>query len=371
MSETLDRLRELYNASLQERRDAYKRKGVSISAYQQMAELREVRALRPEYAKIHTHLLQDAITRLDRAYRAFFRRVKAGEKPGFPRFKGRGRYNTFTFKDAINHNGVRLLAGGKRVRLAGIGKVKIKLHRPTEGTIKQASITLGSDGHWYIGFVCDGVQPKPLPSTGRSVGIDVGISKFAALSNGAMVANPRPYETAQRRLVKAQRRVSRRRRGSGRRRKAVVLLARQHDRVRRARLDFHHKVALDLVRGNDQVYVESLNVKGLAQMSLSKQVHDAGWAQFFTILEGKAESAGREFYAVNPRGTSQECSRCHAEVRKKLSVREHRCPYCGLVEDRDINAAKNVKRRGQRLQGGAAARLADDLRSPFLAVCGR
>jgi putative transposase len=371
MRTTLYRLRELYNAALQERRDAYRKEDRTISGYEQMAELREVRELRPEYAIIHTHLLQDVITRLDRAYRAFFRRVKAGEKPGFPRFKGRGQYNTFTFKDAVNHNGVRLLAAGKRVKLASIGNVKVKLHRPIEGTIKQASVTLNGDGHWYISFVCDGIQPKPLPATGQSVGVDVGITTFAALSNGTMVANPRPYETAQRSLVKAQRRVSRRSRGSKRRRKAVVLLAKQHDRVRRVRLDFHHKTALDLVRRFDSISVEKLNVKGLAQMRLAKQVHDSGWAQFATILASKAESAGREFFAVDPRGTSQECSVCGATVRKSLGVRVHHCPKCGLVEDRDINAAKNVHWRGQRLRGGVVDGLAEDPRSPDLAVCGR
>jgi putative transposase len=371
MRTTLYRLRELYNAALQERRDAYRKEDRTISGYEQMAELREVRELRPEYAIIHTHLLQDVITRLDRAYRAFFRRVKAGEKPGFPRFKGRGQYNTFTFKDAVNHNGVRLLAAGTRVKLASIGNVKVKLHRPIEGTIKQASVTLNGDGHWYISFVCDGIQPKPLPATGQSVGVDVGITTFAALSNGTMVANPRPYETAQRSLVKAQRRVSRRSRGSKRRRKAVVLLAKQHDRVRRVRLDFHHKTALDLVRRFDSISVEKLNVKGLAQMRLAKQVHDSGWAQFATILASKAESAGREFFAVDPRGTSQECSVCGATVRKSLGVRVHHCPKCGLVEDRDINAAKNVHWRGQRLRGGVVDGLAEDPRSPDLAVCGR
>jgi putative transposase len=358
MRTTLYRLRELYNAALQERRDAYRKQGRTVSGYQQMAELREVRELRPEYATIHTHLLQDVITRLDRAYQAFFRRVKAGEKPGFPRFKGRGRYNTFTFKDAVNHNGVRLLAAGKRVKLTGIGNVKIKLHRPTEGTIKQASVTLSGDGHWYIAFVCDSVPAEPLFATGQSVGVDVGITTFAALSDGTMVANPRPYETAQRNLVKAQRRVSRRRRGSKRRRKAVVLLAKQHDRVRRIRLDFHHKTALDLVRRFDSISVEKLNIKGLAQMRLAKQVHDAGWGQFATILASKAVSAGREFFAVDPRGTSQECSRCGATVRKSLSVRIHHCPKCGLVEDRDTNAAKNVQWRGQRLRGGVVDGLA-------------
>lgn len=360
---TMGILCELYNAALQERRDAY-RHGKPLSAYGQMAELREVRELRPDVAEIHVHLLQDAITRLDRAYRAFFRRLKTGKKPGFPRFKGRGRYRMFTFKDAANHNGVRLLAGGKRVKLTGIGNVKIKLHRPIDGCIKQASVTLSGDGHWYIAFTCDDVPEKPLAATGGSVGIDLGITRFASLSDGSMVDNPRPYQASQREIATAQRRVSRRKRGSKRRRKAIALLAKQYDRVRRVRLDFHHKVALDVVRRFDRIAVENLNIQGLARMRLAKQVHDVGWAQFIAILRAKAECAGRKFVAVDPRGTSQECSGCGAVVRKSLGVRVHVCLHCGLVEDRDVNAAKNVQARGHRVRGGLSSGRPVEPRSP-------
>ena len=368
LRETLERLRELYNAALQHRRDAYRKSGATVSAYDQMRELAGVREVRPEYASIHTHLLQDAITRLDRAYRAFFRRVKAGEPPGFPRFKGRGRYRTFTFKDAANHNGVRLLAGGKRVKLAGIGNVKVKLHRPVGGRIKQASVSLDGDGHWYIAFACADVPARPLPPLDTSVGIDVGITTFAALSDGTMVDNPRPYEMAQRSLATAQRRASRRKRGSKRRRKAVELLAKQSARVQRVRLDFHHKTAHAIVQRFGSIAVEDLNVKGLARMRLAKQVHDAGWAQFTTILANKAESAGREFYRVDPRGTSQECSGCQERVPKGLRVRVHACPHCGLVLDRDVNAAVNVQARGHRVRGGASRKRPVESRSPFLAT---
>jgi len=366
---TLWLLRELYNAALQHRSDVYRRTGETVSAYSQMRELAGIREVRPEFEKIHTHLLQDAITRLDRAFSVFFRRCKAGEKPGYPRFKGRDRYRTFTFKDASHNNGVRLAAGGKRVKLSGVGNVKLKMHRPVEGRIKQASVTLSGDGHWYVAFACDGVQPKPLPATGASIGVDVGITTFAALSNGEMVANPRPYETAQRVLGKAQRVVSRRKRGSHRRRKALGRLAKRNNKVACVRRDFHHKTALNLVRRFDVIAVENLNVKGLAQMALAKQVHDAGWAQFSAILADKAASAGRELVAVDPRGTSQECSGCGAEVRKDLSVRVHECPACGLVVDRDVNAARNILRRGQRRRGGLNESV--EPRSPLLAVRGR
>jgi len=364
---TLGLLRELYNAALQERRDAYRATGKSPSGYDQQKALRDVRALRPEFADVHTHLLQDALTRLDRAFHAFFRRVKAGATPGYPRFKGRDRYRTFTFKDAANGNGAKLVAGGKRLRLAGIGNVKVQLHRPYEGRLKQVSVTLDGDGHWYAALVCDDVPAKPLPATGRDVGVDVGITTFAALSDGGMVENPRPLETARVALLRAQRRVSRRKRGSTRRRKAAVVLARKHARVGNARKDFHHKVARDLVRRYDRIAVEDLNVKGLAGGMLARPVHDAAWAQFTTILAAKAEEAGRELVRVDPRGTSQVCSACGCEVRKALAVRIHRCPHCGYVADRDTNAARNIHRLGHSRRGGARNAAADDPRSPLLA----
>jgi len=363
-------LRELYNAGLQERIAAY-RSGRKISCYSQQAELREVRVVRPEFAAVHVHLLQDAITRLDGAYTGFFRRLKRVERAGFPRFKGRGRYRTFTFKDARNRNGVAICAGGKRVKLTGIGNVKAKLHRPIEGRVKQASVTLSGDGHWYIAFACDDVQSKPLAAAGQSVGIDVGVTTFAALSTGEMVENPRVYETAQRALAVAQRRVARRKRGSRRRRKAVELLAKRHERIKRTRLDFQHKVALDIVRRFDSISVEKLNVAGLARGRLSKQVLDAAWSQFTTILKAKAESAGREFFEVDPRGTSQRCSGCDTVVPKGLGVRVHDCPNCGLIEDRDVNAANNIKRLGQSRRGGLIDGSPEDPRSRDPADCGK
>jgi putative transposase len=360
---TLDLLRELYNAALQERRDAYRATGRSPSCYTQQKSLLEVRALRPEFADVHTHLLQDALTRLDRAFQAFFRRCKAGEEPGYPRFRGRGRYSTFTFKDATHGNGAKLCAGDKRLSLTGIGKVKIKLHRPYEGRLKQISVTLDSDGHWYAALVCDDVLPKPLPATGREVGIDLGITEFATFSEGSEpIHNPRPLQRAQARVAKAQRRVSRRKRGSHRRRKARLLLAKQHARVRNVRKDFHHKTALDLVRRYDRIVLEDLNVQGLARGMLATQVRDAAWAEFTTILAAKAACAGRELVQVDPRGTSQHCSECGAYVPKTLAVRVHHCPHCGYVADRDLNAARNIHRRGSRRERGVEG-YAEDLRS--------
>jgi putative transposase len=239
--------------------------------------------------------------------------------------------------------------------LSGIGQVKIELHRPLEGTLQQVSVPLDGDGHWYAWMVCRDVPRKVLPGTGQSVGVDVGITTFATLSTGEEVQSPRPYRAAQRRLRTAQQRVARtRNKRSNRRRKAVALVGKQHAKIARVRLDFHHKAASDLVLQFDTIKVEDLHAKGLAAGMLAKHVHDAGWAQFIEILAGKAESAGRELVKVDPRGTSQECSRCGAVVRKSLAVRVHACPECGLVLGRDHNAAVIIEKRpghGRRRRG--------------------
>jgi putative transposase len=371
MFRLLELLRELYNGALQERRDAWVKQHQRVSAYGQMRQLVGIREDRPEFASIHVHLLQDAITRVDRAFAAFFRRCKTHDgKPGYPRFKGRGRYRTFVFKDAANRNGAALVSGGKRVRLAGIGNVRFRQHRPIEGRIKQVSVTLAGDGHWYVAFICDDVPAHPLPPTGRETGVDLGISCFVALADGTKVCNPRPFETVQKRMARSQRRVSRRKSGSQRRRKAVALFAKLHHYVAAVRREFHHNVASALVQGYDCIVVEDLQILGLSRGMLAKQVHDAGWGQFLAILHAKAESAGRENPAVDPTNTSQDCSNCGERVHKDLSVRIHECPYCGYVADRDVNSARNVLQRMGRIRRGEVADvgLLVDPRSPCLAT---
>lgn len=349
----LDMLRHLYNAALQERRDAFRLRGLSIKKGDQEKQLKAIREDDPAYKAIHFHLLQDVTKRLDLAFQSFFRRLRNGEEPGYPRFKGRGRYRTFTFKDVVNRNGAALVSGGKRIRLAGVGNVRVRLHREFEGVVKQVSVTRTGYDHWYVSFVCDDVPAKPLPPTGETVGIDVGISTYAALSNGEMVENPRYRERAGKDVARLQRRVARRKKRSNRRRKAVRLLAKARDCERRRRTDFQHKLAFGIVRRFDVIAVEDLNIKGLAKSKLAKQVNDAAWGAFLSILEDKAESAGREVVRVDPRGTSQECSSCGREVRKSLAIRTHRCPHCGLVLDRDVNAARVIlSRAGQALRGG-------------------
>jgi len=346
LDEQLRLLRSLYNACLEERRTGWHRHGLSITKRAQDAQLKPIRDENPEYKAIHFHALQDVVLRCDRAFRAFFRRVKAGQTPGYPRFKARGQYESFTYKDAHRRSGAAL--NGRHLHLHGVGEVKVKLHRAPEGTVKQVRV-LRRQERWYAQLVCAAVPAKPLPTTGKALGLDMGITTLVATSDGQLHANDRPHERARERLASARRVLAGRRKRSNRRRKAKLLFARTSAKVARQRLDGHHKLALRLVRENDVLCVEDLNIQGLAQMILSRQVHDAGWGQFINILAYKAESAGRELVKVNPRGTSQTCSVCEAVVPKDLSVRVHRCP-CGYVADRDVNAARNVLRLGQSLR---------------------
>jgi putative transposase len=360
--------RTLYNVALEQRITAWQRCHVSITRYQQDAELKAIRAEFPEYGAIHSHVLQDVLARLDTTYHAFFRRLTNGEKPGFPRFQGRDRYHSFTYKEY--GNGARLDNGS--LVLSKIGRIAVRWSRPVEGTIKTVTLSREADG-WHVCFSCAEVSTQPLPLTGLATGIDVGVKVFLVTADGQMVENPRHYRKAERRLQNAQRRVARRKKGSKRRTKAVKLLARKHQQGRRQRTDFHHKTALALVRQYDVLYLEDLQVRNMsrrpapqpqpngnggylhngasAKAGLNKSIHDAGWYAFRLILVCKAAYAGKRVEAVPPAYTTQDCSGCGKRVRKSLSVRTHVCPHCGLILDRDENAARNIQWRGQRLRG--------------------
>jgi putative transposase len=256
--------RELYNAALQERRDAWQRCGISITAASQSAQLPAIKEVRPEYRDVHSQGLQDVLTRLDRAFQAFFRRAKAGETPGYPRFHGANRYNSFTYKQF--GNGAALVNGF--LVLSKIGHVAVRWSRPLAGTPKTGTIRREADG-WYASFSCEGVPIQPLPVTGQETGIDLDLESFATLADGSPIADPRPYRKAERALTRAQRRVSRRMQGNHRRRKAVRLLAKAHQKVRRARRDCQQQVALSLVRHYDAIYYEDFQANMLRNHHLA------------------------------------------------------------------------------------------------------
>jgi putative transposase len=347
LKEVLWRCRTLYNTALEQRITAWQRRRISVSRYEQEAELKAIRAEFPEYAAIHSHILQDVLARLDKTYQAFFRRVQRGEKAGSPRFKGHNRFHSFTFKEY--GNGATLDNGF--LVLSKIGRLAVHWSRPIEGTPKTITISQEADG-WYVAISCADVPIQPLPPTGQETGIDLGIEAFATLSDGARILTLGYYRKAERYLAKCQRRVARRKKGSNRRRKAVCVLAKAHQTVRPQRQDFHHKTALTLVRAYDTIYHEDVQVRNMVRKHhLAKSISDAGWSAFLSILTFKAASAGKRVVAVEPAFTSQTCSGCGVLVSKGLSVRWHRCPDCGMSLHRDHNAARNMHWRGQRLRG--------------------
>jgi putative transposase len=284
---------------------------------------------------------QDVLRRLDKSFAAFFRRLKAGKKAGYPRFRSRFRYDSLTYPSW--GNGCAVHASG-RLYLQGVGDLKVKWHRPLPGdaTIKTTTAKREA-GRWYVCFSVEMTESELLPASDLAIGIDVGLTTFAVLSDGKEMTNPRHFRAAERRLRVAQRKLARRMKRSRRRQKARQELARAHLHVANQRRDFHHKTAHALVMEYGLIGVEELNIMGLAGSMLAKSVHDAGWGQFVSILSDKAAEAGRVLVKVNPAGTTQGCSSCGAHVPKKLSDRWHSCA-CGLSISRDVNAALNILR---------------------------
>jgi putative transposase len=337
----LDRCRELYNAALQERRDAYRMAGVTVTYYAQKRELPGVKDVRPEYRQIGSQVLQDVIQRVEWAFTAFFRRVAAGEKPGYPRFRSRDRYDSFTYSQA----GWKLQ--GERLVLVGIGALKVRWSRPIQGTIKTVTIHRSAD-QWDVCFSCLLEVPQPVPPDRPATALDMGLEYFATLADGSHIDNPRYLREAEAALARRQRRLQSKKRGSKNRRRAKLLVARAHRRIRNKRRDFHHQEARKIVDRHGAIAVEGLRIKNMVRNPhLAKSLSDAGWNQFLTILTIKAEEAGLVVVVVNPAGTSQVCSGCGRSVPKTLSDRWHTCPYedCRLSLQRDHNAAREILNR--------------------------
>ncbi|MGW2559409.1 RNA-guided endonuclease InsQ/TnpB family protein [Streptomyces sp. NPDC001514] len=362
----------LYNGALQERRDAYRHVSRTMVRYgQQSAQLKDIRAFDPQRQGRWSFSSQQAtLRRLDKAFAAFFRRVKAGEKPGYPRFRGVGRFDTVDFPkdgdgcrwDSTPHDPVT------RVRLQGIGHVRVHQHRAVVGKVKTVSAKREGK-RWYVVLTAEQSEPEPLPATGSVVGIDMGIASFLTTSNGQRVANPRHGRKAAAKLEAAQQALSRCKRGSKRRRKAVERVATLHRKVRRQRLDHAHKTALGLVREHDFIAHEDLKIRNMvktptpkpdpdqpgaflpngaaAKAGLNRSIADAGWGVFLTILNAKAESAGREVMAVEPRNTSRRCPECgHTAKENRPTQEKFHCTACGHQAHADTVGAQNVLRTG-------------------------
>jgi putative transposase len=377
---TLDRARELYNAALQERRDAYtckvKRhpsfydeetrtqltKEHALTYTRQAAELPEIKEVRPEYEQI----LQDVLRRVDKAFKAFFRRVKEGQKPGYPRYKGEGHYDSFTYPQS----GFSLTADN-RLCLSKIGSLKVKFPtgkkaHPPQGVIKTCTIKREGE-HWFVVLTCEVEREVVYHPSEEAVGLDLGLLHFATLSTGEQIDNPRHLRRAEAQLKQQQQGIACKKPGSTRRRKAGRRIGKLHRHIRNQRRDFHHQQARKLVNRYALLCFEELKPANMSRRpkpkqdettgqyvhngasrkaGLNKSIRDAGWGQFVRICEGKAESAGARVLKVNPRNTSQRCSQCGAMVPKDLEERWHRCPSCGAELDRDHNSALDVLRLG-------------------------
>jgi putative transposase len=341
LTQQLEECRWLYNHLLEAHKTAWEQLQEPLRLYDQQATLPALKAERPTLAGVHSQVLQNVAVRIDLAFQAFFRRVKAGETPGYPRFRGRNRYDSFTFPQVPV--GCRLDTEAKRLRIANVGQVKIIHHRPLEGTPKTATIGRSSTGKWYVCFACECADRSPLPATGAVVGIDVGLKAFATLSTGEEVVNPRFFRQEEHALAKAQRRMGKEEKGTLERAQRRKVVARIHERIAWRRADFAHQHSRRLVNTFDLIAVEDLSVNRMTHHHcLAKSIHDAAWSQFTSLLSYKAAWAGREYVAVNPAYTSQDCSGCGHRQVLSLSDRSYACSCCGLVLDRDLNASLNI-----------------------------
>jgi putative transposase len=328
---TLSICRELYNIGLEQR------KSQRIHKFEQMRQLTELKQVFPEYKSVHVHVLQDVIKRLNCSFEDFFRRCKRGVKPGFPRFQGAHRYDSFTF------HSVGFKLAGKYLQLSKIGNVKIRMSRelPNGAVVRTCTIKRSVSG-WFAIFDFE-YEPVPLPISDLAVGIDVGVTVFATFSDGKVIANPKIRQSAQAKFRRVQRRVARCKRGSNRRRKAVALLRKIHGHIANKRSDFLHKHSTAVIRKYGTIVVEALNIAGMSRSTLAKQILDCGWAEWFKQLSYKAAEAGRIFIAVNPRYTSQTCAECgfvHEDNRKTQA--DFVCLSCGYMDNADHNAAVNI-----------------------------
>ncbi len=287
-------------------------------------------------SNLHSQVRQNIVGRLDKAFQAFFRRCKAGEKPGFPRFRGVHRYNSFCYPQS----GFFLI--GNEIKLSKIGTVRVKMHRPVEGEIKTCTLRRNASGDWDVSLSCE-VNVEPQAPREEAIGIDMGLEHFATLSNGQEIANPRFFRRGEKSLAKAQRKLALLKKGTQERRKQGKATAKIHERISNQRKDFCHKESKKIIDRYQFICVEDLNIKKMVEGSyFAKSITDASWNQFRQFLTYKAEEAGRKLGLVNPAYTSQDCSQCNHREAKKISERMHRCTQCGYKTTRDHNSAQKI-----------------------------
>jgi putative transposase len=347
LESTLDDCRWLYNKLLEQRKTLWEIEKKNLSYYDQCG---TVRKFREEYktVDVYSMVLGDVALRIDLAFKAFFRRVKAGKKPGYPRFRSKDRYDSFTYRQS----GWKIIEGNK-VRLSMIGTIKMIYHRPIEGKIKTCTVKRTVTGKWYVSFSCE-VESSILSKSDKYIGIDVGLKSFAVLSNGSKIKNPRFFKAEEKLLAKAQRRLSTAKKGTAQRYKRRLKVAKVYENITNKRTNFAHQESRKLVNQYGIICIEDLNINKMVEDNykcLNKSIMDAAWSQFGQFLSYKAVEAGRKVIKVNPAYTTQDCSGCGHRQAKKLSDRTHKCTCCGLVLDRDHNAAINILTLGLKSLG--------------------
>lgn len=332
----LEECRWLYNELLQQRRLSYEELDVSLSKYQQLMLLPLLKEERTSLTIVHSQVLQNVVDRLDKAFQGFFRRCTAGEKPGFPRFRGLHRYTSFCYPQS----GFAVV--GKEIQLSKIGNIRIKMHRPYEGEVKTCTLRKNPSGEWDLSLSCE-VDCEALSPRHEAVGIDVGLTNFAVFSNGQTINNPRFFRNGQKALAAAQRKLTKTEKGSRERRKIGKAVAKIHEKIRNQRKDFCHKESRKIINQYQYICVEDLNIKKMVEgTSFAKSITDASWSQFRQFLTYKAAEAGRKLGVVNPAYTTQTCNNCQHREQKTLSERIHSCSQCGYTVSRDLNAAQNI-----------------------------
>ena len=332
----LDGCRWLYNQLLEQRKLGFEELDVSLTKYQQSMFLPELKEDKPELKQIHSQVLQNVVDRLDKAFQAFFRRHKAGEKPGFPRFRGMHRYNSFCYPQS----GFAVIDG--RLKLSKIGDIRISMHRPMQGEIKTCTLRKTASGDWNVSFSCE-MEVEPKMPKEEAVGIDVGLAHFAVFSNGETIKNPAFFKQAEKDLAKAQRQLAKLEKGSKKRRAKGKAVAKIHEKISHRRKDFCHKESKKIVDQYQYICIEDLNIKNMVEGTFfAKRILDASWNQFCQFLTYKAAEAGRKLGLVNPAYTTQTCNQCGDRERKELFEREHCCMKCGYRTNRDHNAAQNI-----------------------------
>lgn len=343
LEEQFELCRQTHNWLLASCKGTYEKTGKTLTQFDLNKNLMCFKNQRPAITKVYSQVLQNISKRIKDGYGNFFARRKAGLKAGLPRFKKHGSYKSITYPQ----KGFKIK--GKKLYLSKIGDIRIKQHRELRGQIKTLTVKRLPSGKWFASFSCI-VETQRTEKPFKDVGIDVGLNSYAMLSDGTKIENPRFYRKSEKRLGRLQRQLSKKKKGSSNRNKARLKVARLHEHIQNQRTDFLHKASRKIVDTYESVYVEDLKISNMVRNHcLAKSISDAGWGRFIGMIAYKAESAGGGLIPVNPRNTTQNCSQCGEYVKKTLSDRIHDCPYCGLVMDRDQNAALNILKRGREI----------------------